>query len=71
MALPLMLMVAPSGSTKAEVAFLRPSSFSQTSMLTGRVAMEDAVDSATACGFFIADMKRPSGTSEPNLTTSG
>jgi len=48
MAFPLILIVAPNGSTKDAVAFLTPSSFSTVFIVTGSVAMDDAVERATA-----------------------
>ncbi|CRZ90180.1 Uncharacterised protein [Vibrio cholerae] len=47
-------MVAPKGSTKEAVELRTPRSFFTVSIVTGSVAIEEAVDSATACGFFIA-----------------
>ena len=43
-----MLIVAPSGRTNEAVELRTPSSFSTVSIVTGSVAIEEAVDSATA-----------------------
>ena len=43
-AVPSMLTVAPSGSTKLVVRFETPALFSTQSMVIGRVAEEDAVE---------------------------
>ncbi|MNH26165.1 hypothetical protein D3C79_861980 [compost metagenome] len=71
MALPLMLMVAPSGNTKDAVALVTFRSCSQVSMLTGRVAMEEAVEKATICGFFIAEKYLRTGVLEKTAISSG
>ena len=47
-AVPSMLTVVPSGSTKLAILFGTPKRFSQTSIVTGSVAADELVENATA-----------------------
>ena len=70
-AVPSILMVAPNGRTKEETSSLIPNSFSQRSMVTGRVAPLELVEKASNWAGPMAEMNRFNGTEVNSLSSSG
>src|SRR5690606_29923788 len=65
-AVPFMLTVAPSGKTKLEILFDTPAFFSTQSIVTGRVADDDAVENAVSMAGAIAGKIRYGLPTRPN-----